>query len=131
MSESFWNSISDKVMEVLKKAHRYNGQRCFLTAYQIAVLVVKNNGGAIPKYNSEGEGSLGGKGEGDHNSFSKYIAGNISRCINQKNNTEWNNVELGFLSTEELKQFSFEDEKKILRTPSSETFSMFRLKDQD
>lgn len=93
---------------------RYNGEVCFLTAYQIAVLVDKNNAtlkGSLP---------IGGKGVGGE-SFAKEIAFYLSKDINEDYFNQ--RLEIHFFSTLGLEDFLFDGGNK----PSASEFSMFRL----
>lgn len=111
--------IKDVLIEILQNAKRYvsktRNESCFLSAYQLAVLLNKNHKALIRSSNCPS--NIGGKGEGEQSSLSQYIASIL---------TEDSRVEIGFFNTEGLEQFSFKDEKNILSQPSNECFSMFR-----
>ena len=107
------------VKEVLSQARysstgNYNGEPCFLTAYQIAVLLNKTDRtlkGTLP---------IGGEGVGP-DSFARQIAWHLSQDFNNK--VFDNKLEIQFLSTDGLDSFTFDGGHK----PSLSEFSMFRL----
>jgi hypothetical protein len=114
-----WNIIRPIVAQILQQQHytgsgNYNGTRCFITAYQIAVLADRNNPtirGALP---------IGGRNVGFNDSFAKQIAGQLSKEVN---NGTFPGLEIGFLSIEGLDSFTFDGG----HIPSNDEFSMFRL----
>ena len=114
-----WKDIRPIVEEVLKEPQytnsaRYNGEPCFLTAYQIAVLVDERDStlkGALP---------IGGKGVGPE-SFAQRIARHLSDDVNK--NVFGGKLEIRFLSISGLDKFTFGGGNE----PSSDEFSMFRL----
>ena len=99
--------------------------RAYLTAYQIAIEFKQ-------RYFEDFEAfllPLGGAGIGQRNSFSQYIANQLSRRIGAGYLPE---VEGGFLSNQHLKDIHFrdgEDEITSSLTDSGFTLSMFRLRD--
>lgn len=117
-----WSLVRPIVEQVLRQ-HRYtnsgnyNGTPCFLTSYQIAVLVNTINGtlkGSLP---------IGGKGMGP-DSFARQIAWHLSDDINK--NVFIGNLEIRFLSIDGLdvpNGFTFDGG----HVPSTDEFSMFRL----
>ena len=117
-----WNEIKPVVEQVLRRQRFSNsgdhyGERCFLTAYQIAVLVDKQDcslKGTLP---------IGGKGEGgeENRSFTQQIAWHLSKAVNDN---DYNGLlERQFLSTEGLDSFTFDGGK----SPSSNELTMYRL----
>jgi len=117
-----WSNILDEIIKILKSAEHYpeTNETCFLTAYQLAVLLYENNKALIQSANCPK--NIGGMGEKDQNSLSQYIARNLSQYSKKENS----DIELRFLNITGLEQFSFLDEKKILSMPSKNCFSMFR-----
>lgn len=120
--------IKNAVIDVLKSIKPYisgnRNEKCYLTAYQIAVLLLedkKNKKYLIDKeYLTNIGGAGGGAGEGKYNSLSQRIATDLAK--------EPDTFDIAFLNTKGIHQFSFIDEKGILSEPSVESFSMFRLK---
>jgi hypothetical protein len=121
-----WEVIRGEIVEILKEAEHYHSENtdktCFLSAYQLAVLLYKKNKTLIK--NSSCPKNIGGKGEGEYNSLSQYIANSLSKDI--KNGPLTGIVSHEFLNISGLEQFSFLDEKKIISQPSNICFSMFR-----
>jgi hypothetical protein len=114
-----WNLIRPIVTQILRQQRytntgHYNGTPCFLTAYQIAVLVNRQNPalrGTLP---------IGGAGMGP-DSFARQIAWHLSDDINR--NYFNGNLEIQFLSLDGLDAFTFDGG----HIPSVDEFSMFRL----
>lgn len=94
----------------------YNGERCFLTAYQIAILVDKENPDV------RGKLPIGGKGVGP-DSFSRQIAWHLSQEIDGEYFE--GKLEIGFFSQSGLEDFTFDGGHQ----PSLNEFSMFRLRE--
>jgi hypothetical protein len=116
---SDWNIIRPFVTQILQQQRytnsgNYHGTHCFLTAYQIAVLVDRMN----PTL--KGNLPIGGKNVGP-DSFARQIAWHLSDDINR--NTFNGNLEVQFLSLSGLESFIFDGG----HTPSDNEFSMFRL----
>ena len=105
--------------------HDGGKKHCYISAYQLAVILEKNHRQLLAslKYPSK----VGGKGLGEHNSLAMRIARELSAEINK--NLKFD-IEIAFFCINELEQFSFRDEKGILREPSEKCFSMFRCKDK-
>lgn len=117
-----WKVIRSEIVEILKSASRYeNGETCYLSAYQIAVLLYKNQS-LIQGFS--GPKNIGGKGEGKHTSLSQYIAKSLSNDIDKG----LISIERAFFNTYGLKEFLFLDEKGVTKEPSNECFSMFRYR---
>ena len=114
MNENYWSeNIYTIVERVLEQSGEYeNGDRCFLTAYQIAALVNE----ALPE--EERVYPIGGKGSGP-DTLAQRIAWYLSNDEQIKDR-----LERRFLSTKGLAVFQFGGENK----PSASAFSMFRLK---
>ncbi|MDD4773227.1 MAG: hypothetical protein PHZ09_06430 [Eubacteriales bacterium] len=110
-----WDVIRSYITNILL-TQNYNGTRCFLTAYQIAVLLDEQNP------NLKGDLPLGELGIETSNSFTKQIAWRLSEDI-KKNRI--NGIEKLFLSTKGLESFDFNKE----HIPSAKTFSIFRIPD--
>ena len=109
----------------MSEEYEHNGhmERCYISAYQLAVLLNKNY---RPLLDSLGyPKNIGGKGLGKHDSLAKRIARDLS--VETKNNLQFD-IEIAFFCTNELEQFSFRDEEHILREASNSCFSMFRCK---
>lgn len=115
-----WNLVRPLVAEILKKQRynnsgNYNKTSCFLTAYQLAVLVNAKDPtlrGTLP---------IGGTKVGP-NSFARQIAWHLSDDINK--NVFNGNLEIQFLSLKGLDAFTFDGG----HVPSADEFSMFRLR---
>lgn len=114
-----WNLIRPIVDQIFRRQRyrnsgNYNGTPCFLTAYQIAVLVNKQNSalrGTLP---------IGGEGVGS-DSFARQIAWHLSDDVNK--NIFNGSLEIQFLSIDGLDIFNFDGGHE----PSANEFSMFRL----
>lgn len=113
--------IGNALIGILRNTKHYvsetRDETCFLSAYQLAVLLNKHHKALIRNVNCPH--NIGGKGEGEHSSLAQYVARILA---------EDSRVEIGFFNIEGLEQFSFMDEKKILSQPSNQCFSMFRYK---
>jgi hypothetical protein len=115
-----WSEVRAIIEEVLRKpkytnsSSKHDGEWCFLSAYQIAVLVDKQ----APTL--KGDLPVGGKGEGAeiNDSLAKQIARNLS-----KESAENDNLEIRFFSIDGLDAFTFNGG----RIPTADEFSMFRL----
>lgn len=116
-----WNLIRPIVAQILEQQRytnsgNYNSTPCFLTAYQIAVLVNAQDPtlkGTLP---------IGGAGVGP-DSFARQIAWHLSDDINRNRDIFNGSLEIQFLSLAGLEAFTF-DRGHI---PSADEFSMFRL----
>lgn len=129
--------MDKKLIEAIKKVltnnemsgeyeHNRDMEHCFISAYQLAVLLDKNYRPLLDSLNYPK--NIGGKSLGTHDSLAKRIANDLSKEIN---NNSQSDIEIAFFCTNELEQFSFRDEKGILREPSNDCFSMFRCKDKN
>jgi hypothetical protein len=106
----------EDVIELLQKCRYTKGKRdetCFLSSYQIATLLMKN--GLSDK-------DIGGLEQGP-DTLAKEVAGKLSAYVDDNPAPK---LERGFFSTKGLEKFSFGDFKK----PSSEAFSMFKIKEE-
>jgi len=115
-----WEIVRPIVEDVLKNQrvkNRNYDETCFLTAYQIAVLVDKQDP------NLKGALSIGGEGEGGVNksSFAHKIAWHLSKAVNE--NYYGGNLERKFFSIDGLDSFAFGG----MKTPSVNKFLMFRM----
>jgi len=108
--------VKDLAVDILKKQKYKDGQYAYISAYQLAVLMYKED---ATIFSSLKANHLGGKGTGEHASWAQYLAGNL----------EHKNIERSFFNISELEKFSFNDEKGILREASNESFSIFKYKD--
>ena len=125
-----WEEICGIVEEVLTES----GGSCFLTAYQIAVLFVEKNSKRANPINITLD--TGGAKIGKHTGIAQQIAGHLSRIYKNAqscaplDSSFKNRLEQQFLSTQGLDvanglaDFGFNGGYK----PSSDEFSMFRLK---
>ena len=119
-----WEQVRPVVEHVLGE-QRYSSSGdhkdkfCFLTCYQIAVLVHSQDGAL-----KEEDLPIGGKGEGgdDNRGFAQQIAWHLSRDINQRAYND--SIEMAFFSQVGLDKFTFDVDKQ----PSANEFSMFRIK---
>lgn len=117
-----WEEIRPIVEDILQQPHytgggEYNATPCFLTAYQIAILV--NDVDDTLK----GDLQIGGVGIGEHNSFAKQIARHLSK--DRKDGAFGNRLEIQFMSRKGIDSFYYGGKES---QPVSE-FSMFRLLD--
>jgi hypothetical protein len=117
-----WGQIRPVIDQVLREQHysnsgNYHGEQCFLSAYQIAVLVNAQNNAL------KGELPIGGEGVGP-SSFSQQIAQHLSGDINKG---DGNGFEMQFFSLAGLDADAFTFNGGM--SPSSKEFSMFRLID--
>lgn len=114
-----WSLIRPVVAHVLgsqqyTNSGNYNGTPCFLTSYQIAVLVDRIDPtlrGNLP---------IGGADAGP-DSFARQIAWHLSDDVNR--NAFNGSLEIQFFSIDGLDDFTFDGG----RVPSSAEFAMFRL----
>jgi len=111
-----WEQIRPVVEQILR-GKNYQGTPCFLTAYQLAVLVDKEDSSLKENLPIGGEG-MGNKA--NNQSFAQQIALSLSNDINKNDDT----IEMQFFSIAGLDAFTFDGEN----TPSSNEFSMFRIK---
>ena len=129
-TENFWenNELERKIVEVLASVtyqdpdHPYG--RPFLTAYQLAILIKER----FPKTFQRSSLPIGGKGSGVRYTFTSYLAGQLSRKIQ---NGEITNIEGGFLSNRQLVKIEFNDEGESVissLTDSQYDLSMYRLR---
>ncbi len=127
-TENFWeaNDLSAKVIQVLAETTYYEPDhhfgRPFLTAYQLAILLKDR----FPETFQNFGHPLGGRGVGVNFSFTSYVAGQLSRKINDG---EITNVEGGFLSNRQLVEIEFSDGGESVvssLTDSQYDLSMFR-----
>jgi len=87
--------IAEKILQILDVESIPEGHhlgRPFMTPYQIAIAFKERYPDDFKKMGMP----LGGKGTGQHTSFSQYIARQLSRCINNK--TLSDSIEGGFLT---------------------------------
>jgi len=116
-----WDLVRPVVKQVLReqrypKSGAYCGEACFLTAYQIAVLVNNRND------QLKGNLPVGGKGVGP-DSFAKQIARRLSEDV--KENFFDEKLEIRFLSLKAIESLVFNGDNE----PSVPEVSMFRLRD--
>lgn len=120
-----WNEIRPKIEEILSQQRvttdgGHKDELCFLSCYQIAVLLAKY----YPELVEE-ELPIGGKGEGckaNNQSLAQQIARQLSTDINK--NQDNDPIEIRFFSRAGLSAFKFDDDNE----PSLNEFSMFRIK---
>lgn len=121
-----WSLIEPIIEDILTslpytKSEGYQGNYCFLTAYQIAVLVNKRD------RTLRGHMPVGGVNEG-RTTFAQQIAKQLSAEI--KNNTQLGSrLEIQFLSIVGLDEFTFNGtntQPTNSNSPSLNQFSMFR-----
>lgn len=125
---SFWedNRLEEKIVQMLAEITYYEPShhlgRPFLTAYQLAILVKERFPDTF-----EGFGHpIGGKGSGDHYSFTSYLAGQLSQRIASG---QVSNIEGGFLSNRNLREIEFSNGGESILSPltgSQYDLSMFR-----
>ena len=122
-----WDKILNELIDILREADKFHSDNyiepCFLTAYQLAVLLYKKNKPLVLRSNCPH--NIGGKGEGSYTSLSQFIANSLARDIRSGKAP---NIEIEFINISGLEQFSFLDEKGIISQPSNKCFSMFRYK---
>ena len=120
-----WEQIRPVVEQVLRQQRftnsgNHHGKLCFLTAYQIAVLVDEHDN------TLKGDLPIGGEGmggESNSQSFAQQIALCLSRDISK--NLSDDTIEMQFFSRAGLDAFTFDGGK----VPSANEFSMFKVKE--
>jgi len=119
--------LKNAVIDVFNKVKLYDGKKCYLSTYQIAVLLLEDK---KIKKNLIDKGyptNIGGAGEGQYNSLSQTIAKDLARLANKSDT-----FEKAYFNLKGLEQFSFRDEKGVLCEPYADYnngFTLFRLKD--
>lgn len=118
-----WSEVREVLIGIMRNATHYKSEvlneACFLSAYQLAVLLYKNHR-EIVEY-SPCPKNIGGEGDG-FTSLANYIARLLSADIN----SGLSEVELQFFNMDGLHQFTFLDENGNEKKPSARQFSMFR-----
>ena len=105
---NFWleHDLTEKLLDVLSDVTYFRPDhhfgRSFLTAYQLAILIKARFPGIFQCYGHP----IGGKGSGDRNSFSRYLAGQLSQKILSRKITD---IQGGFLSNRQLVKIKFDD----------------------
>ena len=127
MDKELVNAIKDILENVeMYGNNKKNMKLCYISAYQLAMLLDKNYRSLLDSLGYHQ--NIGGKGLGKHNSLAMRISKELSDEI--KKNTQFD-IEIAFFCTNDLEQFSFRDEKDILREPSGKCFSMFKINETD
>ncbi len=127
---SIWEQchLEERILDILDVRYSHGPEhhfgRPFLTPYQIAISFKE-------QYQSDFDAiglPTGGIGTGQHNSFSQYIARELSRRINDRSIS---NIEGGFLSENNIVELIFNDSGEEVRSSSINNFdlSMFRRTD--
>ena len=125
---NFWvdHDLGGKIVHVLSEVTYFRPDhhfgRPFLTAYQLAILIKARFPDTFQCYGHP----IGGKGSGDRNSFSRYLAGQLSQKIQSRDIT---NIQGGFLSNRQLVDIEFDDAGESVvssLTESQYDLSMFR-----
>ena len=116
MDKNYWKeTVAPVVKDVLSDVRNYtNGEKCYITAYQIAAEVNKRDHKIKLSY------ATGGAGAGPATLAQRiawYLSNDESFC------GKGEIIERAFLSAKYLTGFLFEEDKK----PSNNEFSMFRL----
>ena len=107
-----WAEIRECINGILRRQH-HHGTRCFLTTYQIAVLVNEKDNSL------RGELPIGGMNAGRES-----FAGKIAKCLsNDIKRNEADGLEMRFFSMNGLDSFSFDNGN----VPSGSECSMFRI----
>jgi hypothetical protein len=121
------NHVEEKIMQILEDVpdggHHFG--RPFLTAYQLAIEFDR----LYPEVRSQTNLPIGGIGAGQRNTFSQYLAKQLSQRIKSAEITK---IEGGFLSNQHLKDISFSNKDTVIHsslTDTEFTLSMFRLLD--
>lgn len=116
-------NLEERILDILDVRYSHDPEhplgRPFLTPYQIAICFRER----FPDdFNAIGM-QTGGRNIGQHNSFSQYIARELSRRIN-----DISNIEGGFLSDNNIVELIFNDSGEEVRSSSINNFdlSMFR-----
>ena len=110
-------NVENLAVEILKKQKYEHEKYAYISAYQLAVLIYKEDSTIFSDLEIH---HLGGRGTGEHSSWAQYLARNLAH----------DNIEYDFFHISGLGQFSFEDEKGILREASSKSFSIFKYTTQ-
>ena len=130
MTGNFWadHDLGGKIVDVLTEVTYFRPDhhfgRPFLTAYQLAILIKARFPDTFQCYGHP----IGGKGSGDRNSFSRYLANQLSQKIL---NGQLTNIEGGFLSNRQLADIEFNDGDELVvssLTESQYDLSMYRYK---
>ena len=98
---------------ILKEEKHDNGNYAYISAYQLAVLMYKQDSNIFSDLKAE---HLGGKDTGDYYSWAQYLARHLKN----------DNIEQGFFSRKGLIEFSFEDENGDEQKASDKVFSVFK-----
>lgn len=96
------------------KDHRFG--RPFITAYQLAILLSENDPGLCSKL----EKQLGGKGTGEYQSLSQYIANELSARIGK----EIKDIDGALLKTQDIVALEFTHD---VVSSAKNVVSLFRL----
>ena len=118
-------NLEDRILNVLDVTYSHDPEhhfgRPFLTPYQIAICFRER----FPDDFDTIGMPLGGRDIGQHNSFSQYIARELSRRINDGSIS---NIEGGFLLDNHIVELIFNDGGEEVRSSSINNFdlSMFR-----
>jgi hypothetical protein len=119
-------NFKDRIREILRDVHYYKENhkfgRPFLTAYQIAIEFAQR----YPEDFRQIGLQVGGEGIGQRNSLAQYIAGQLSRRID-----DLADFEGSFISNNYLNELSFENNDVYVKSSLTDTeydLSMFRLR---
>jgi len=106
-------NLEDKILDILDVTYSHDPEhhlgRPFLTPYQIAICFKEQ----FPDDFDAIGMLIGGRNIGQHNSFSQYIARELSRRIN-----DISNIEGGFLSDNHIVELIFNDGSEDIRSSS-------------
>ena len=121
-------NLEERILNILDVRYSHDPEhhfgRPFLTPYQIAISFRE-------QYQADFDAigmPIGGIGTGQHNSFSQYIARELSRRINDG---DISNIEGGFLADDHIVELIFNDGGEEVRSSSIKNFdlSLFRRTD--
>ncbi len=120
--ENFY--FEDRIRNILQAVnyyrHNHHFGRPFLTAYQIAIEFAR----LYPDDTRQIDLPIGGRGTGQYNSLSQYIAGQLSQRMKSGALSDF---EGGFISNKYLSEISFENEIISSLTDTEYDLSIFRL----
>jgi len=116
-------NLEERILDILDVRYSHDPEhplgRPFLTPYQIAICFRERFPDDFDAIGMQ----TGGRNIGQHNSFSQYIARELSRRIN-----DISNIEGGFLSDNYIVELIFNDRGEEVRSSSIQNFdlSIFR-----
>ena len=105
--------IQELAINILKERKYPGGKHAYISAYQLAVLMYKEDPAIFSSLKAN---HLGGSDTDENSSWAQYLAKNLRH----------ENIEQAFFDIAGLEKFSFKDESKKLRNPSKNSFAIFK-----